>query len=151
MTHKNFEFLLVTDNLYTTFAHMEGTNIFKLLAAPRYCDVTHEGMWEGWFVMHNNMYIKFEDDAKLYALNSGYKSLQDAMDDDYILWNDWNDEPEEHWDEMPLTLPLRHLMAEMQGLVDTIRTTKYMTEVSAPYQAILDDYREYLNNTTIDE
>ena len=113
------------------------------LRAPRYCSITHQPMFDGW-VTTNYIYIKTEGDAIQYAKERGYANLQEAFDDDYMYYTDWNDVPVDEWDDIPEEAVVGSLIAEMQALVDTIRTTKYMTEVASPYQSILDEYRKYI-------
>jgi len=100
-------------------------------------------MFDGW-VTTNYIYIKTEGDAIQYAKERGYANLQEAFDDDYMYYTDWNDVPVDEWDDIPEEAVVGSLIAEMQALVDTIRTTKYMTEVASPYQSILDEYRKYI-------
>ena len=113
------------------------------LRAPRYCSITFQPMFEGWLTIDFD-YIKDEKDAKSHAIEKGFASLEDAFEQGYMWWTDWHDSPVDEWDDMPEEAVVGSLIAEMQSLVDTIRTTKYMTEVSAPYQAILDEYRKYI-------
>lgn len=113
------------------------------LRAPRYCSITHQPMFEGW-ITEDDLYIKNEEDAIEHAKRVGYQSLQEAYDDDHMYWTSWEDEPEDYWDDIPQSAIVGSLIDEMQALVDTIRTTKYMTEVAAPYQTILDEYRKFI-------
>ena len=100
-------------------------------------------MFEGWLTIDCE-YFKSDVHAKQHAIDKGYKSLEEAFEDEYMWWTDWHDVPVDDWDELPTEAVVGSLIAEMQALVDTIRTTKYMTEVSAPYQSILDEYRKYI-------
>jgi len=58
----------------------------------RQCDVTHEGMNEGWVVGDGEEYFKYEEDAIKWCKQNGYKSLDKAYDDDAIYWTEWYDE-----------------------------------------------------------
>ena len=101
-------------------------------------------MFEGWVVQDGVWYIKNEADARKHAVDAGYNDLQEAYDNEYMYYTEWHDIPSDWWDDMPVGAIVGSLIDEMQALVDTIRTTKYMTEVSAPYQAILDEYRIFI-------
>ena len=114
------------------------------LRAPRYCSITHQPMFEGWVVQDGVWYIKNEADAKKHAVEAGYNDLQEAYDNEYMYYTEWHDIPSDWWDDMPVGAIVGSLIDEMQALVDTIRTTKYMTEVASPYQAILNEYRKFI-------
>jgi len=114
------------------------------LRAPRYCSITHRPMFDGWVVCDGVSYIKSEIHAREEAVKAGYKDLEEAYNDDYMYYTDWNDVPVDEWDDIPEEAVVGSLIAEMQALVDTIRKTKYMTEVASPYQSILDEYRKYI-------
>jgi hypothetical protein len=75
----------------------------------RRCDVTGEGMNEGWVVNSNNLiglsYIKHEADALAHAQEQGYDSI-DAMyeaceDTDEFYWTEWEELDEDGWYESP--------------------------------------------------
>jgi hypothetical protein len=66
---------------------------------PRYCDVTHEGMWEGWCVADGAMYIKYEEDANEHARSEGYEDIEEAFHEDYMYWTEWHEIPKDEWDE----------------------------------------------------
>lgn len=68
---------------------------------PRYCDVTHEGMWEGWCVNDGESYIKHEADALKCATDAGYKDIEQAYEDEFMYWTDWREIPRDEWDEPP--------------------------------------------------
>jgi hypothetical protein len=62
----------------------------------RKCDVTGEGMNEGWVINGGVMYIKYEADALAHAQEQGYDSIQalyDACeeegDSDGFYWTEW--------------------------------------------------------------
>lgn len=58
----------------------------------RQCDVTKEGMNEGWVAGDGTDYFKYEEDAIAWCKKNGYKSLDKAYDDDAIYWTEWYDE-----------------------------------------------------------
>ena len=66
---------------------------------PRYCDITHEGMWEGWCVADGAMYIKHMNDANAHAVDAGYANLEEAYEDDYMYYTDWFEIPKDEWHE----------------------------------------------------
>jgi len=116
------------------------------LLAPRYCSITRQPMFAGWCVLDGDMFIKDERDAIKHVQDVGYYDLEDAYEDEYIYYTEWQDIPLDEWDGLPYATVILNLIDEMQGLVDTIRTTKYMTEVAAPYQTILNAHRVYVEN-----
>jgi hypothetical protein len=58
----------------------------------RKCDLTNELMNEGWVIGNGEMYIKNEADALKIAIEMGYKSVDDAYEEDAIYWTEWEDE-----------------------------------------------------------
>lgn len=58
----------------------------------RKCDATDEGMNEGYCFGDGEMYFKYEQDALKYAKTIGYKSLQEAYDDEAYYHTAWEDE-----------------------------------------------------------
>lgn len=56
----------------------------------RKCDVTGEGMNEGWVVGEGEEYFKYEEDAIAWCKKNGYKSLDKAYDKDDIYWTEWD-------------------------------------------------------------
>lgn len=73
------------------------TPVFKF---ARKCDVTGEGMNEGWVIGGGDSYIKHEADALAYAKEQGYASIEDAFDEDAIYWTEWDaDDDEDEWFE----------------------------------------------------
>lgn len=72
----------------------------------RRCDVTGEGMNEGWVVNGGVTYLKYEGDALAHAQNEGYDSIQamyDACeeDSDLFYWTEWQELEEYGWYESP--------------------------------------------------
>ncbi len=74
----------------------------------RRCDVTGEGMNEGWVINGGDMYIKYEEDALAHAKEQGYDSI-DAMyeaceedgESDGFYWTEWEELDEDEWYESP--------------------------------------------------
>lgn len=85
------------------YARLTAKHIVKEMGKrfPRYCDVTGEGMHEGWCVADGAMYIKNEKDAIAHAQEEGYEDLDDAFYEDYMYFTDWSEIPEDEWDEKP--------------------------------------------------
>jgi len=83
---------------------MEATEKFA-----RVCDITNEGMNEGWFI--NDMYFKYQKDADLHAQtipneenpeNGNYKNFEELYesceeDTDFCYWTEWEVEEGETW------------------------------------------------------
>ncbi len=55
----------------------------------RKCDITNQGMNEGWCFGDGEQYAATEEAAVKIALSLGYLSLQDAYDDDAVYWTEW--------------------------------------------------------------
>lgn len=67
---------------------------------PRKCSVTNQGMFEGWVVNDGDMYFKYEKDALQWCIDNGYKSLDEAYNnDDIIYWTEWNELDIDTYDE----------------------------------------------------
>jgi len=77
----------------------------------RQCDVTGEGMNSGFVIGDGAMYIKSEKHMSEHITNdTNYASMEEAYEDDYYYWTEWEDsdceddsqyddeEPDE-WDE----------------------------------------------------
>ena len=58
----------------------------------RVCDVTNEGMNEGWVFGDGEGYFKYEKDALEWAIANGYADLDEAYEDDAIYWTEWEDD-----------------------------------------------------------
>jgi len=58
----------------------------------RQCSITSEGMNEGWCFGDGQEYAKYEEGAIQIANDWGYKTLQQAYDDDACYWTEWEDE-----------------------------------------------------------
>jgi hypothetical protein len=56
----------------------------------RRCNITGKGMNEGYCILDGEMYIHTEEDMLKYLLeNTEYKNLQEAYDDEYCYWTEW--------------------------------------------------------------
>lgn len=62
----------------------------------RKCDITGEGMNEGWVFGDGEQYAKNESDALIIAKSYGYESLQEAYDDDCGYWTEWEDDDHQY-------------------------------------------------------
>ena len=66
----------------------------------RRCDVTGEGMNEGYVVGDGDFYIKYETDAEKWCKEAEYVSIEDAFDEEAIYWTEWDaDDDEDEWYE----------------------------------------------------
>jgi len=55
----------------------------------RKCDITGEGMNEGWVANDGEMHFKYEADALQWCIDNGYRDIDDAYADDVIYWTEW--------------------------------------------------------------
>ncbi len=55
----------------------------------RRCDVSGEGMNEGYLIGEGLMYIKYDSDMVKHIEESGYDSLDEAYMDDYYYYTEW--------------------------------------------------------------
>lgn len=60
----------------------------------RVCDVTGEGMNEGWVVNDGWMYIKYEEHAIAHAKKNEC-DLKEAYDTGFMYWTEWDPEEED--------------------------------------------------------
>lgn len=75
---------------------MEGENLFA-----RKCDISGEGMGEGYCINEGEVYIKYKDDLLEYIKDkTSYASSDDAYDDDYYYYTDWSVDDCEVGDEV---------------------------------------------------
>jgi hypothetical protein len=80
----------------------------KKFKFARICDVTGEGMNEGWVINGGVMYIKYEADALAHAKEQGYDSIdamyeacEDDGESDGFYWTEWEELDEDEWYESP--------------------------------------------------
>ena len=67
-------------------------NSTKAILYARIDSNTDKGMSEGWLVGDGEAYYIKERDAEDHAKEAGYASLEEAVEDDYIYWSEWEDE-----------------------------------------------------------
>lgn len=70
----------------------------------RRCDITNQGMNEGWCFGDGEQYAATEDAALSIAKSLGYESLQAAYDDDAVYWTEWEDEDDHQYEVVDGTL-----------------------------------------------
>lgn len=58
----------------------------------RQCDVTGEGMNEGWCFGDGQNYAKYQEGADKLSKDYGYDTFEEAYDDDVVYWTSWEDE-----------------------------------------------------------
>jgi len=66
----------------------------------RVCDVTSEGMNEGFCIEDGHMYIKNKSDMINHIKSVGYKTLDEAYNDEYYYYTEWYevfDEQDEYY------------------------------------------------------
>lgn len=62
----------------------------------RKCDVTHEGMNEGWFTS-DDTYIKYEEHLIEWCEKKGYTDRDEAYEDGAMYYTEWNPEDMEYY------------------------------------------------------
>ena len=67
------------------------TATFTDVLYPRKCDITGEGMTEGYCIQDGLMYIKKESDMLLHVKETGYNTIDEAFEDDYYYWTEWDE------------------------------------------------------------
>lgn len=66
----------------------------------RKCDVTHEGMNEGWFTS-DDTYIKYEEDLIEWCEKKGYADRDEAYEDGAMYYTEWDpDDIDDYWLEV---------------------------------------------------
>lgn len=60
----------------------------------RKCTLTNQGMNEGWVVNDGEKYIANEKNAIDICLGAGYSSIEEAYEDEFIYFTEWEDEDE---------------------------------------------------------
>jgi len=58
----------------------------------RQCTKTLEGMNEGWVVGDGEEYYKYKADILARCKEAGYKGLNDAYDDDFMYYTQWEED-----------------------------------------------------------
>lgn len=68
----------------------------KAYKFARKCDITGEGMSEGWCIGGGEMYIKYLNDVRKWVKDNWDMTLEEAYedDDDGFYWTSWEDEDE---------------------------------------------------------
>lgn len=74
--------------LVTTY--QDGQQVYEGDKFVNQCDITGEGMNEGWIVGEGDMYIKYESDAIKYCKDTFNMTLQEAYDNELMYWTEWD-------------------------------------------------------------
>ena len=74
--------------LVTTY--LDGVKVYEGDRFVNQCDITNEGMDEGWIVGNGDMYIKYESDAIDFCKTNFNMTLQEAYDNELIYWTEWD-------------------------------------------------------------
>lgn len=83
----------IADEIYAM--ELEQCNVVEErieLVYARKCDITGEGMNEGWYSEGCGMHFKYEADALQWCIDNGYRDIDDAYADDVIYWTEWEDD-----------------------------------------------------------
>ena len=64
----------------------------------RKCDITNEGMNEGYCILDGLMYIKHDMDMLQHITDeTDYDSIEDAYEDDYYYHTEWEEIADDSW------------------------------------------------------
>jgi len=63
-----------------------------MMKYARQCDVTGEGMNNGFVICDGDMYIKYEKHMSEHITkDTDYASMEEAYEDDYYYYTEWDD------------------------------------------------------------
>ena len=62
----------------------------------RKCDVTGKGMNDGYCINDGEMYIKNKSEMLKHIKSVGYKTLDEAFNDEYYYWTEWEELDEDY-------------------------------------------------------
>lgn len=71
--------------------HRDHEVVFDDTRYPRLCEVTNKGISKGWIVNEGDLYIGDEHNALKHAKANGFESLQEAYDEDFMYFTEWED------------------------------------------------------------
>jgi hypothetical protein len=72
-----------------------------IIKYARKCDITNEGMNEGFCILDGLMYIKYEKDMLQHILDeTDYDTIEEAYEDDYFYWTEWECESDLQYEEI---------------------------------------------------
>ena len=72
-----------------------------IIKYARKCDITSEGMNEGFCILDGLMYIKYEKDMLQHILDeTDYDTIEEAYEDDYFYWTEWECESDLQYEEI---------------------------------------------------
>ena len=64
----------------------------------RKCDITNEGMNEGYCILDGLMYIKYDMDMLQHITDeTDYDTIEDAYEDDYYYHTEWEEIEDDSW------------------------------------------------------
>jgi hypothetical protein len=106
----------------------------------RRCDITHEGMNEGW-VTDNDQYIKYESDVLKWCEKKEYESLDEAYDDGALYYTEWDaNDMEDFWVEVTLKDSGKTILLEIEeGVVFQRRIQGYDFKVDKTHIRVYKD------------
>lgn len=104
----------------------------------RQCDITGQGMNAGFCIGDGAMYIKSEKHMSEHITNdTEYASMEEAYEDDYYYWTEWEDEDDfQHW-ETPANASaefLRNMVAWMNRRPETLNDGKTIDQLIMEYK-----------------
>ncbi len=118
----------------------------------RRCDITHEGMNEGW-VTEDDKYIKYESDVLKWCEKKKYESLDEAYDDGAIYYTEWDPEDaDDFWLEVEFKdgKEKKIILLEIEeGLVFQKKIQGYLFKVDETFVKVYKD-KDIIHIQTID-
>ena len=67
----------------------------------RQCSITGEGMNEGFCICDGDMHIKYEIDMIQHiTYETGYETIEEAYEDEYYYWTEWECETDLQYEEI---------------------------------------------------
>jgi hypothetical protein len=114
----------------------------------RKCDITGEGMYEGWIVNGGEVYIKYESDAIEYCRNAWNQTLQEAYDEseenggDDFYHTSWEDDESDYQYRLVDGVLVDEISVQFQYQDEVALKQEYMTsteEMQHRMTMVLDD------------
>lgn len=80
------------DGIRFNYLKTSGRSVYFCPLHPRKCDITGEGMSEGYCIGDGFAYIKYKEDFEIHIKEeTGYESVDEAYEDDYYYYTEWDE------------------------------------------------------------